>query len=230
MPLSHENGEEALRGSEIPETPEEEQFSMGRSKFKDIMAKALEYQKNLADATIAEAIKVAFTKGVKHGSVIQTQLLHRSTIETETVHQNPIASSYEYGLNAIHQLRLVTSIAMTPSVVNKAIPVQQAVNIAVVSINNGVIDGSKTLETINSFNTGKKYKREITLKFSDGSVASYESFKSQFNIHHKMLGWDTRRAGVELCMSFEGKAALNVEEGIMNANGMSKRHRNVGYS
>ncbi len=37
-----------------------------------------------------------------------------------------------------------------------------------------------------------------------------------------MLGWDTHRAGVELCMSLEGKAALKVEDVIMNVNGMSK--------
>ncbi len=151
MPLSYEDDEEALRGSEIPETQEEEKFSMTRSRFKDIMGKSLEDQKNLADTTSAEAIKAAFTKGVKHGSEMQTQPLHSSPMETETVHQNPIVPSDEYGLNALHQLRLVTSIAMAPSVVNKAIPVQQAANMPVVSINNGVIDGSKTLEKISSF-------------------------------------------------------------------------------
>ncbi len=36
-----------------------------------------------------------------------------------------------------------------------------------------------------------------------------------------MLGWDNRRAGVELYMNLEGKAALKVEEVIMNANGIS---------
>ncbi len=36
-----------------------------------------------------------------------------------------------------------------------------------------------------------------------------------------MLGWDTNRAGIELYMSLEGKAALKVEEVIMNASGKS---------
>ncbi len=36
-----------------------------------------------------------------------------------------------------------------------------------------------------------------------------------------MLDWDTKRAGIELYMSLEGKAALKVEEVIMNANGTS---------
>ncbi len=73
MPLPHEDDEEALKGSEIPETAEEEKFLITRSKFKDKMTKVLEDQKNLVDAASAEGIKAAFTKGVKHGSEIQTQ-------------------------------------------------------------------------------------------------------------------------------------------------------------
>ncbi len=91
---------------------------------------------------------------------------------------------------------------------NFAIPVQQAANIPVISTNNGVLDSNKTLQTMSGSSNGKRYKRETALNFSDGSVESYESFKSQFNIHHKMLGCDNRRAEVELYMSLEGKAAL----------------------
>ncbi len=36
-----------------------------------------------------------------------------------------------------------------------------------------------------------------------------------------MLDWDTKKAGIELYMSLEGKAALKVEQVIMNANGTS---------
>ncbi len=75
---------------------------------------------------------------------------------------------------------------------------------------------------MSSFNTRKRYKRETCLKLTEGSVELYESFRIQFNIYHKMLGWDTYRAGVEFCMSLEGKAALKVEEVVMNANDMSK--------
>ncbi len=78
IPLSHEDKEEALQGSEIPDTLDEEKFSITRFKFKDIMVKVLEDQKNLADATSAEAIKAAFTKGVKHRSEMETQPLHSS--------------------------------------------------------------------------------------------------------------------------------------------------------
>ncbi len=160
------------------------------------MAKSLEDQKNLADVTSAEAIKATFTKGVKYRSEMQTQTIHSSPMDTETIHQNPIAPNDEYGINSIHQLRPTTSIAMAPSTVNYAIPVQQAAHIPAFSTNNGDIDGNETLSTMSSFSTGKRYKRETNFKFSDGSVEAYKSFRSQFNIHYKMLGWDTRRAGV----------------------------------
>ncbi len=218
LPQPHDDEEEVIQRSE---TPHEDKVLMTRVMFKNIMAKALEDQKNLADVTSVEAIKVAFTKGVKHGSEMQIQPLHSSSMETETVHQSSITPSEEYGLNAVHLLKPMMGNAMAPSVVNNAIPVQQAVSIPVFSTNNGVTDSNKTLQTMSSFNTRKRYKREPSLKFSEGSVELYESFRSQFNIHHKMLGWDTHRAGVELYMSLEGKASLKVEEVFMNANDMS---------
>ncbi len=73
--------------------------------------------------TSAEAIKVAFTKGVKHGSEMQTQPLHSSSMETETVHQSPITHSKEYGLNAVHLLKPMMGDTMAPSEVSNAIPV-----------------------------------------------------------------------------------------------------------
>ncbi len=174
--------------------------------FTSLITKALENQKNLADATSAEAVKVAFTEGVKHESERQTQPRH---------------SDGQYGLNVVHLLRRATGNAIGPSSVYDSIPVQKAAKLPVCSINNGVTDGNNTFQTMGSFITGKRYKRETNLKFSDGSVEPYESFRSKFNIHHKMLGWDTNRAGMELYMSFEGKAALKLEEVIMNANGTS---------
>ncbi len=132
-------------------------------------------------------------------------------METETVHHNPITPSEEYGLNAVHLLRPTMSNVMIPTVVNNAIPVEQAADIPVFSTNNGAIDGNKILQTMSSFNTGERYKRETSLKFSDCSVELYESFRSQFNIHQKMLGWDTRKAGVELYMRLGGKTALKID-------------------
>ncbi len=43
--------------------------------------------------TSAEAINMAFTKVVKHGSNMQTQLLHSSSMETVIVHQRHITPS-----------------------------------------------------------------------------------------------------------------------------------------
>ncbi len=73
------------------------------------------------------------------------------------------------------------------------------------------MDGNKAFPSLASDNTGKRDKRETNLKFSEGCVEQYESFRSQFIIHHKMLGWSNDRAGIELYMSLEGKAALKVE-------------------
>ncbi len=110
---------------------------------------------------------------------------------------------------------------MAPFTVNHAAPAKMAVNIPAYSTNYGAIDGNKTLPTVASFDTRKRYKRETNLKFSEGTVDQYESFRSQFNIHHKMLDWHNKIAGIELYMSLEGKAALKVEEVVMNANGTS---------
>lgn len=56
-------------------------------------------------------------------------------------------------------------------------------------------------------------------RFSDGSLEKYESFKIQWNIHHRMLCWDFHRARVEeLYMCLEGKAALQVEEVVQGSN------------
>ncbi len=81
------------------------------------------------------------------------------------------------------------------------------------------MDGNKTFTSVASDNTGRRYKRETNLKFSESTVEQYESFRSQFIIHHKMLGWSNDRAGIELYMSLEGKAALKVKEVVMNAKG-----------
>ncbi len=83
------------------------------------------------------------------------------------------------------------------------------------------MDGNKTFPSWTSNNTGKRYRGETNLKFSEGNVEQYESFRSQFIIHHKMLGWSNDRAGIELYMSLEGKASLKVEEVVMNAKGTS---------
>ncbi len=124
-------------------------------------------------------------------------------------------------LQNIHQLRPETSVMMAPFRVSHTTSAQMAVNIPVSSTQYGAIDDNETFQSVASFTTGKRYKRETNLKFSEGTVEQYESFRSQNNIHHKMLGWNTNRAGIELYMILEGKPALKVEEVVINARGMS---------
>ncbi len=81
LPHPHENKEEIRGGQETSETPDEDKVSMIRVKFTSLITKALEGHKNLADVTSAEAVKVAFTEGVKHGSERQTQPSYSSPME-----------------------------------------------------------------------------------------------------------------------------------------------------
>ncbi len=104
---------------------------------------------------------------------------------------------------------------------NQAAHQHLAANRPDTSTSHGVMDGNKTFPSVARDSTGRRYKRETHLKFSEGTVEQYESFRSQFIIHHKMLRRNTDRAGTELYMSLEGKAALKVEEVILNAKGMS---------
>ncbi len=110
---------------------------------------------------------------------------------------------------------------MAPIMVNHAAHEKLAANIPDPSTQHGVMDGNNTFPSVAFDNTGRRYKREINLKFSEGTVEQYESFRSQLIIHHKMLCWSNDRAGIELYMSIEGKAALKVEEVVMNAKGTS---------
>ncbi len=104
---------------------------------------------------------------------------------------------------------------------NNVVPFQSAVQLPYHFVNNGGLEGNKTLQMTSCFNTGKKFMRDTNLKFSEGSLDTYQSFRSQINIHHKMLGWDTQRAGIELYMNLEVKAALKVEKVILTVDGKS---------
>ncbi len=100
---------------------------MTRVNFTNLIAKAPEDQKNLADVTSDEAVKVSLTEGVKHRSERQTQHSPSSPMEFDTVHsvQDPVMTDGEYGLNAVHLLRPAMANEMAPSSVYNAIPVQQ---------------------------------------------------------------------------------------------------------
>ncbi len=184
------------------------------------MTKALEEQKVLAEENAMQMVKGAFTEGVKQGSEGLNKPNYSSYkgMEIDSLSQTSVTSN---GLQQIHQLRPETSDATVPFMTNHVAPAQMAVNIPTTSIQHGATDGNKTFQSVASFNTGKRYKRETNLKFSERNVEKYKSFRSQFNIHHKMFSWDTARAGIKLYMSLEGKAALKVEEVIMNTKGTS---------
>ncbi len=199
----HENEEEVRQRHKTPEYPYDENISMTRSMFKSIMTKALEEKKLLADETSMQVAKVAFTEGVKPGSQRLTQPNHSSPMETESdcLSHNAVTTNGDFGLQYIHQLRPETSEMMAPFTANHTAPAQQAAKLPVYCTQYGAMDGYKTFQSAASFNTGKIYKRETNLKFSERTVEQYESFRSQFNIHHKMLPWETNRDGIEFYIS-----------------------------
>ncbi len=55
-----------------PETPEDDDMHMTKSKFSCLVAQALEQQIAIENQTSAEAVKLAYTEGLKHGSTKQT--------------------------------------------------------------------------------------------------------------------------------------------------------------
>ncbi len=57
----HENEEDMRQRHEIPETPDDDKIVMTRTKFQNIMAKALDDQRILADKNTMQVAKVAFT-------------------------------------------------------------------------------------------------------------------------------------------------------------------------
>ncbi len=161
--------------------------SLTREMLQIIVSNALEEQKKLVGATTAGTIKCAFSDGTKKGSELGHHL-----------DQTPIGFHQPTELKAGHLLiPSRTGNTMRSSLVINVNPAQSVSKLPVVDINSG-LDSIKTLHMTSSLNTGKRYKRETTLKFSEGSVETYESFRSQFDIHRKMLGWDDYRTTVEL--------------------------------
>ncbi len=154
----------------------------------------------LEGETSTQVAKVSFTEGVTQDFQRQAHPNHSSYVETESacLTQSSVMINIDFSLQQINQLRPESSAAMAPFTGNHAAPAQMAANIPAYSTNYGPMDHNKTLPTAVSFDARKRYKRETNLKFSEGNVEQYESFQSQFNIHHKMLDWDTKRAGIEL--------------------------------
>ncbi len=135
--------------------------------FTSIMTKALEVQKILADKNTMQVAKFAFTKVVRHCSERLTQLNHSSpmVMESDSLSQNPVKTNGDNGLKQIHLLRSETSTVMAPLMVNYAAPSQKAAKLPVYSTHYGAMDGNKTFQSVASFNTGNRYKKETNLKF-----------------------------------------------------------------
>ncbi len=178
----------------------DDNICLTRDILRSIFFNALEEKKKLVDATIADAIKIAFSVGIKKGSELGHYL-----------DQTPLGLHQPTEFKAVHLLSpsRTANTGRPSSVIN--VPDQSVSKLPVNAINSG-LDGNKTIHMTISLNTGKIYKRETTFNFSEGSVETYGSFRSQ------MLGWDDYRTAVELYMSQEGKAAFKVEEVIENDN------------
>ncbi len=163
----------------------DDNISLTTEILRSIVSNAFEEQKKLADVNITETIKCAFSDGIKKGSELGQYL-----------DQTPLGLQQPIELKADHLLSpswTVNTMRSSPVInVNQA---QSVSKLPVFDINSG-LDGNKTLHTTRS--TGKRYKRETTLKFSEGSVETCEKFRSQFNIHRMILGWDDNRTAVEL--------------------------------
>ncbi len=89
----HSVEEDVIQTPETVVTLDDDKVIMTRVMFNDIMNKAIEDQKCMSAANSAEAVKVAYTEGVKKGCETQT-CLHSSTMEHEVmcypVEQSPI--------------------------------------------------------------------------------------------------------------------------------------------
>ena len=216
MPLSPIGDDEASKKQdEEPNTDYDDMVRMSRGQFEKIMETALDKQRDLANVTSAEAIKIAYNEGIRDGNNKMGEEcppdIFRPNINSEPL-------SEDYRIQSVHKLRPETEYTMNPPLVNQSYPVRMAANIPTASYNSVNAGSNKTLQPMSGI-SGKRYKRESSLKFSEGNVEVYESFRSQFCIQQKMLGWDNNKAGIELYMSLGGKAALKVEEVVMNANG-----------
>ncbi len=84
---------------------------------------------------------------------------------------NSVTATGEIILQQTPLKRPVSCSMTAPITVSHTAHEQLAANIPDTSTRHGAMDGNKTFPTWASDNTGKRYKRETNLKFSEGSVA-----------------------------------------------------------
>ncbi len=128
----------------------DDNISLTRDMLRSIVSNALEEQKRLADVNITEAIKSAFSDGIKK----ESELGHYRN-------ETPISLDQPTELQAGHLLipNWTGNTGRPLSVIN--ILAQSVSNLPDNAINRG-LDQKKTLHVMSSLNTVKRYKKETT--------------------------------------------------------------------
>ncbi len=109
------------------------------------VSQAHEQQIAIDNQTSAEAVKLAYAKGLKYGSNKQSDPLQSPSLETENVgYRNSVTAIGESILQQTPQQRPVMCLAMAPVTVNPTAHEQLAANIPDPSTQHGAMDGNKT--------------------------------------------------------------------------------------
>ncbi len=99
-----------------PETPVDDDMHITRSKCLSLVAQALEQQIAIDNQSSAEAVKLAYTEGLKHGSTKQSDLLQSTSLEMENVgYGNSVTVTCESILQQTPQQRPVSCLMIAPS-------------------------------------------------------------------------------------------------------------------
>ncbi len=113
-----------------PQTSVDDDMHITRSKLSSLVVHALEQQIAIDNQTSAEAVKLAYTKGLKHGSTIQSDPLQSTSLEMENVgYGNSVRATAESILQQTPQQRPVSCLTMAPVMVSHAAHEQLAANI-----------------------------------------------------------------------------------------------------
>ncbi len=151
---------------------------MTRTKLNSIVSNALTKQLIKCNENSTESAKLAYVEGFKDCSGRQPIQSHSSSMETESIRfkQKPVIIDDERELQYVHQLRPDQRATTDPTMVNYIALGHVASNVPTSSIYSRVMGGNQPIQPMSSLGTGSRYKRDTTLKFSEGTVDQYESF------------------------------------------------------
>ncbi len=82
------NEDNVRKHYEPPETPDDDNMNMTRSKCSSLVAQALKEQIIIDNKASTEAVKLAYAEGLKHGSQKQSYPLQSSSLETKNIRLN----------------------------------------------------------------------------------------------------------------------------------------------